>query len=155
MRHNVIETIMGFFVLSIAGFFLTFAYLSSQLDTTDGYSLSAKFARIDGVQVGSDVRLSGVAVGKVSDVKIDPETYQAVLKMDVQRSIQLPKDSSAEILSSGLLGSKYIALVPGGDDAFLKAGDEISFTQAAVSLEAMIGQVIFSKKDKKDEENKK
>jgi phospholipid/cholesterol/gamma-HCH transport system substrate-binding protein len=154
MKHNVIETIMGFFVLSIAGFFLTFAYLSSQIDTTDGYHLLAKFARIDGVQAGSDVRLSGVIIGKVSDVKIDPETYQAVLTMDIEHRIKLPKDSSAEILSSGLLGSKYIALVPGGDDAYLKAGDEITFTQASISLEAMIGQVIFSKKDKKEEAEK-
>lgn len=155
MKHNIIETIMGFFVLAIAGFFLTFAYMSSKLDTTDGYTLTAKFERIDGLQVGSDIRLSGVLIGKVSDIKIDPQTYQAVLKLDVQHGIELPKDSSAEVLSSGLLGSKYIALVPGGDDGFLKAGDEISFTQASVSLEAMIGQVIFSKKDNKDDEHKK
>lgn len=150
MKHNVIETVMGFVVLTIAGFFLSFAYFSSKIDTTNGYSLSAKFSRIDGVQVGSDVRLSGVAIGKVSDVKIDPETYQAILTMDIEPSIKLPKDSSAEIISGGLLGSKYIALVPGGDDNFLKAGDEVTFTQASISLEAMIGQVIFSKKDKEE-----
>lgn len=148
MKHNIIETIMGFFVLGLAGFFLVFAYKSSQIDTTDGYVLSAKFARIDGVQPGTDVRLSGVAIGKVSNVKLDPQTYQAVLTMDIAHGVQLPKDTSAEILSSGLLGSKYIALVPGGDDEFLKAGDEVHYTQAAISLEAMIGQVIFSKKDK-------
>ena len=154
MKHNIIETIMGFFVLAIAGFFIVFAYSSSQIDTTDGYNLSAKFARIDGVQVGTDVRLSGVAIGKVSDIKLDPQTYQAVLTMDIAHGIKLPKDSSAEILSSGLLGSKYIALVPGGDDDYLQAGDEITFTQAAISLEAMIGQVIFSKKDNNDEPKK-
>jgi phospholipid/cholesterol/gamma-HCH transport system substrate-binding protein len=154
MKHNVIETVMGFFVLAIAGFFLAFAYTSSQVDTTDGYKLTAKFARIDGLQVGSDIRLSGVAIGKVSNIKIDPETYQAVLTMDIEHRIKLPKDSSAEILSSGLLGSKYIALVPGGDEAFLAAGDEVSFTQASISLEAMIGQVIFSKKDKTEEPKK-
>jgi len=150
MKHNVIETVMGFVVLTIAGFFLAFAYKSSQLDRTDGYSLTAKFDRIDGVQVGSDIRLSGVAIGRVQSVEIDPETYQAILTLDIEHRIKLPKDSSAEIISGGLLGSKYIALVPGGDDAFLKAGEEITYTQASVSLEAMIGQVIFSKKDKEE-----
>jgi phospholipid/cholesterol/gamma-HCH transport system substrate-binding protein len=154
MKHNMIETVMGFVVLTIAGFFLSFAYFSSKLDTTDGYNLSARFARIDGVQVGSDVRLSGVAIGKVSTVSIDPETYQAILTMDIEHRIKLPKDSSAEVISGGLLGAKYIALVPGGDDNFLKPGDEITYTQASVSLEAMIGQVIFNKKDNKDEPKK-
>ncbi len=154
MKHNVIETVMGFVVLTIAGFFLAFAYKSSQLDTTDGYSLTAKFDRIDGVQAGSDIRLSGVAIGRVQSVEIDPETYQAILTLDIEHRIKLPKDSSAEIISGGLLGSKYIALVPGGDDEFLKAGEEITYTQASVSLEAMIGQVIFSKKDKEEEPKK-
>lgn len=155
MKHNVIETVMGFVVLTLAGFFLVFAYKSSQIDTTDGYHLTARFSRIDGVQTGSDVRLSGVAIGKISDVQIDPKTYQAILTLDIEHRIKLPKDSSAEIISGGLLGSKYIALVPGGDDEFLKPGDDISYTQASISLEAMIGQVIFSKKDKEEEEPKK
>lgn len=153
MQHNLIETVMGFVVLVIAGFFLGFAYFGSKIDTTNGYQLTAKFSRIDGIQVGSDVRLSGVQVGQVSSIKIDPETYQAVVKLEIEPTIKFPKDSSAEIISGGLLGSKYIAVVPGGEDTYLADGDLIEHTQASVSLEAMIGQVIFSKKDE-DKEKK-
>lgn len=151
MQHNLIETVMGFVVLVIAAFFLAFAYFSSQHDTRGGYPLSARFSRIDGVQTGTDVRLSGVKVGTVTDIEIDPESYLAVVKMDIEPAVKLPKDTSAEIITNGLLGSKYIAVVPGGEEDYLKSGEEIKHTQAAVSLEAMIGQLIFSKKDKEEE----
>lgn len=154
MKHNVIETVMGFVVLTVAGFFLSFAYYSSKIDTTDGYHLTAKFSRVDGVQVGSDIKLSGVNIGKVNDIILDPNSYQAVVSLDIDKQIKLPKDSSAEVISGGLLGAKYIAIVPGGDEEYLTHGQEISYTQASVSLEAMIGQVIFNKKDSKDEQKK-
>lgn len=154
MKHNIIETVMGFVVLLIAGFFLVFAYTGSQYKSDGGYDLTARFSRIDGVQTGSDIRLSGVKVGIVSDISIDPHTYLAIVKLNVSPDVKLPKDTSAEIVTDGLLGSKYIALVPGGDEQYLANNDEITYTQAAISLEAMIGQMIFSSKDK-DEKDKK
>ena len=153
MQHNLIETVMGMVVLVIAGFFLVFAYLSSQIDAPNGYSLTARFSRIDGVQTGTDVRLSGVKVGTVTKIVIDPDTYLAVVDMGLDRTIKLPKDTSAEIVTNGLLGSKYIAVVPGGDETYLTDGDEITYTQAAISLESMIGQLIFSKKDDEKEKD--
>ncbi len=145
MKHNMIETIMGMVVLVIAGFFVVFAYSRSQLHPTNGYNLIAKFERIDGLAVGSDVRLSGVKIGSIINQIVDPKTYLAVVTFNVGSFIKLPKDTSAEIVSDGFLGNKYLALVPGGADEIIPFGGEIVHTQSSISLEAMIGQVIFSK----------
>ena len=155
MKHNMIETIMGFVVLLIAGFFLVFAYTSSQYRPQEGYILLAQFSRIDGIQAGSDIRLSGVKMGTVKEIKVDPNTYLAVISLSIDPQIKLPKDTSAEIVSDGLLGSKYVALVPGGDETYLRNGDQIAYTQSAISLEAMIGQLIFSGKEKNNEKEGK
>ncbi|MBL0942225.1 MAG: outer membrane lipid asymmetry maintenance protein MlaD [Alphaproteobacteria bacterium] len=154
MNHNIIETFVGAIVIIVAGFFLVFAYSSSHIDT-NGYSLNAKFDRIDGLNVGSDVRISGVKVGTVTHQSIDPTTFLATITFTVDPTLKLPKDTSAEIVSAGLLGGKYLALIPGGTDEFLSEGNEIIYTQASVSLEAMIGQLIFSKKDDKDQTDRK
>lgn len=147
MKNNLIETIMGAVVLGIAAFFLFFAYSSSGLKNDYKTSYTAKFDRVDGLQVGSDVRLSGVKVGLISEITVDPKTFLARVKFSCLDNIGLPSDSSAEIVSNGLLGDKYLALVPGGDETNLSPGSEITYTQASVSLESMIGQLIFSKKD--------
>ncbi|MFN7710615.1 MAG: outer membrane lipid asymmetry maintenance protein MlaD [Holosporales bacterium] len=146
MRHNLIETIMGGVVLLIAGFFLVFAYSSSGYKQRDGYGYFAQFDRIDGLNQGADVKISGVKVGVVRSLAIDPTTFLAKIEFTVAPDIKLPADSSAEIISDGLMGGKYVALVPGGDEANLKPGDQIKHTQSSVSLEGMIGQLIFSNK---------
>lgn len=151
MRNNVLETIMGGVVLAVATFFLVFAYKSSGYEDKGGQEFLARFDRVDGLQVGNDVRVSGVKVGIVRALTVDPKTFLAQARLSVDGSMGLPKDSSAEIVTDGLLGGKYVAIVPGGDDALLKTGDTIAHTQASVSLEAMIGQLIFSnKKEDKD-----
>ena len=152
MRNNLIETVMGGVVLLIAILFLTFAYMTSGYKNGEGTSYWAQFDRIDGLFVGSDVRMSGVKIGTVKKVEINPQTYLAVVHFTSASDITLPKDSSAEILSDGLMGNKYLALVPGGEDENLSAGTEIKHTQSAVSLEGMIGQLIFSAKDAKKQE---
>ncbi|AIL13239.1 hypothetical protein IM40_06610 [Candidatus Paracaedimonas acanthamoebae] len=149
MRNNLIETVMGGVVLLIAIFFLTFAYMSSGYKNSEGIPYWAQFDRIDGLFVGSDVRISGVKVGTVKKVEINPQTYLAVVYFTSASDVALPKDSSAEILSDGLMGNKYLALIPGGADENLSSGAEIKHTQSAVSLEGMIGQLIFSAKDAK------
>jgi phospholipid/cholesterol/gamma-HCH transport system substrate-binding protein len=154
VNHNIIETFVGAIVIVVAGFFLIFAYSSSHINT-NGYSLNAKFDRIDGLNVGSDVRISGVKVGTVTHQAVDPNTFLATISFTVNPTLKLPKDTSAEIISSGLLGGKYLALIPGGADEFLSEGSDIVYTQASVSLEAMIGQLIFSKKEEKQQENQK
>jgi phospholipid/cholesterol/gamma-HCH transport system substrate-binding protein len=154
MKNNLIETVMGAVVLAIAAFFLVFAYSSSGLKNNYKSYYTATFDRVDGLQPGSDVRLSGVKVGLISDITVEPRTFMARVTFSLQDDIRLPRDSSAEIVTDGLLGGKYLALVPGGDEEVLAPGSEIAYTQASVSLEAMIGQLIFSKKDessKKDD----
>jgi phospholipid/cholesterol/gamma-HCH transport system substrate-binding protein len=144
MANNAIETVMGAVVLAVAGGFLYFAYNNSNVKTVDGYAINADFTNITGVGVGSDVRVGGIKVGVVETVSLDPTSFSAVAHMRIEDTIKLPKDSSAAIQSAGLLGEKFVAIEPGGDENNLKSGDTISFTQSSVSLEEMIGKFVFS-----------
>jgi phospholipid/cholesterol/gamma-HCH transport system substrate-binding protein len=147
MRGNVIETVMGAVVLVVAALFLVFAYKTSQLRPVgSGYEVSAEFARIDGIHQGSDVRISGVKVGSVASEELDPKTFLAVIRMNIDPAIQLPDDTVAQVTSSGLLGDKYLSLAPGGSDNMIPAGGKIRYTQSSISLESMIGQMMFSPK---------
>lgn len=152
MSRNIVETLIGALVLVIAGGFLFFAYKSGNVQKAEGYTVNAKFDRVDGLNLGSDVRVSGIKVGAVTGQGIDPETYQAVITLTVNDSVKLPKDSSAEIIGDGLLGGKYVALIPGGDTEMMAAGDEIKYTQSSISLESLIGKFIYGGTDgKKDQ----
>lgn len=144
MQKNILETLMGAVVLIVAGGFLAFAYKGSDLRVEDGYTVSAHFSNASGIGLGSDVRVGGVKIGVVSELGLDPESYEAVVHMQIGKSAKLPKDSSAAIVSSGLLGEKYIQIAPGADDKMLAQGDRISFTQSAVNLEELIGKFVFS-----------
>jgi len=148
-RHNAAEIVTGAAVLTAAGLFLAFAVAHSGRGNTSGYPLLAKFERIDGLAVGADVRLAGVKVGTVTHARIDPKSYMAEVEFTVANGLDVPKDSSAEITSDGLLGGKYLSLVPGGDSTILKAGEAVTITQSAVSLEQLLGKFIFSVSDMK------
>ena len=144
MRGNVIETVMGAVVLVVAALFLVFAYNTSQLREVAGYQLSADFERVDGIRQGGDVRISGIKVGSILSERLDPKTFLADVRMSVDPSIKLPDDTVAEIVSAGLLGDKYLSLVPGGSEKMIPPGGKIKYTQSSVSLENLIGQMIFS-----------
>jgi len=144
MRGNVIETVMGAVVLVVAALFLVFAYKTSQLREVSGYQLSADFERADGIRQGGDVRISGVKVGSILSERLDPKTFLADVRISVDPSIKLPDDTVAEIISAGLLGDKYLSLVPGGSDKIIPPGGKIKYTQSSVSLENLLGQMIFS-----------
>jgi phospholipid/cholesterol/gamma-HCH transport system substrate-binding protein len=144
MANNAIETVMGAVVLAVAGGFLYFAYANSNVKQIDGYEITADFSNITGIAVGSDVRIGGIKVGVVEGMKLDPQSYQAIATLRVRDDVKLPTDSSAAIQSAGLLGDKFIALEPGGDDANMKQGDRIQMTQSSVSIEEMIGKFAFS-----------
>jgi phospholipid/cholesterol/gamma-HCH transport system substrate-binding protein len=144
MKGNMIEAVMGAVVLIVAAVFLVFAYNTSQVRAVSGYSLRADFQRIDGINAGGDVRISGIKVGSVTSETLDPKTYLANVKMSIDPKVKLPDDTVAEIVSAGLLGDKYVSLVPGGSDKMIPAGGTIKYTQASVSLENLIGQTIFS-----------
>jgi phospholipid/cholesterol/gamma-HCH transport system substrate-binding protein len=149
MRGNVIETVMGAVVLVVAALFLFFAYNTSQLRSVQGYELTANFEHIDGIRDGSDVRISGIKVGSVLGTTLDPKTFLATVRMSVVPTVKLPDDTVAEIVSSGLLGDKYMSLVPGGSDKDLPPNGQIKFTQSSVSIEHLIGQMMFSPPPKK------
>ncbi len=143
MKRNVIETVLGAVVLLVAGVFLLFAYNSADLRPVAGYQLTARFNAVDGLTVGSDVRVGGIKVGSVVGQKIDIADYRAVVTMSIKPEIRLPVDTVAAVAAEGLLGGKYIRLDPGGSEARLAAGDELENTRDIVSLEEMLGKVIF------------
>ena len=144
MKGNVIETVMGAVVLLAAAVFLFFAYNTSQVRAISGYEISADFQRIDGIRQGGDVRVSGIKVGSVLSEKLNPDTFLATIRMSIEPSVKLPDDTVAEIVSAGLLGDKYLSLVPGGSDKVIPPGGKIKYTQSSVTLENLIGQMIFS-----------
>jgi phospholipid/cholesterol/gamma-HCH transport system substrate-binding protein len=144
MRRNVIETVLGAVVLVVAGFFLFFAYTTSSVRAVGGYKLEARFSSTGGLSAGSDVRISGVKVGTVTNQFLDKQTFQAVVQMEIDRNIQLPRDTSASIASESLLGGRYLQLEPGGEEDKLKEGDVIEYTQSAVNLEELLGRFIFN-----------
>jgi phospholipid/cholesterol/gamma-HCH transport system substrate-binding protein len=144
MKRNVVESVLGAIVLIVALGFFVWAYARADVGDPGGYTLVAKFDRIDGIDPGGPVRISGIRVGQILSMELDPATFRAEVRFSVANDIELPADSSAQILSSSLLGGKYLAIVPGGDDLLLAEGDEIQFTQSSISFEDLIGQFIFS-----------
>ena len=144
MGRNLIETLMGAIVIAVAVFFFVFAYNTANIQAVEGYAITAKFDRIDGIREGSDVRMSGIKIGTVLNQVIDPQTYLAVVTMSIDPVIKLPLDTSASITADGLLGDKYLALSPGGDEEMIAQGGEIETTQGSIDLFSLVGQLIFS-----------
>ncbi|MDH5539281.1 MAG: outer membrane lipid asymmetry maintenance protein MlaD [Rhizobacter sp.] len=148
MSKKAIETLVGLFVLlgmvGLVFLALKAANLGS-FSVGDTYALSAKFDNIGGLKVRAPVRSAGVTVGRVTAIELDRKTFQGVVRMEVVRDMQFPKDSSARILTAGLLGDQYVGLEPGYEEKNLVAGDTIKSTQSAVVLESLISQFLFSK----------
>ena len=144
MSRNVIETVMGAVVLLVAALFLFFAYRTSQIHAARGYEVTARFQRVDGIREGGDVRLSGIKVGSIVSESLDPKTFEALVKLSIDPSIKLPKDTTAQISSAGLLGDKYMSLIPGVEDDTIPPGGQITRTEPGFTLESLLGQFIFS-----------
>ena len=142
MNNSVVETLIGAAVIAVAAFFLAFAYSSTGSAPVSGYDVVAKFNRADGVNVGTDVRLSGIKIGSVSDLTLDPKNYLVTVHMNIRDDIKIPDDSSLIVTSSGLLGSSYISLTPGGSDKMLAAGGMIQNSQGSVDLMGLVGRFI-------------
>ena len=143
MNRNAVETVMGAVVLVVAAVFLFFAYTTSQVRAVSGYEVTANFDRVEGLRDGGDVRISGIRVGSIISQTLDPKNYVAVVKMSIDPTVKLPVDSVATITSSGLLGDKYLSIVPGAEDEFIKPGGTIEHTTPPISLESLIGQFIY------------
>lgn len=150
MKNNAVEMVMGGVVIAVAGFFLIFAYRFSDIQTTDGYELTAAFSNAGGLATGSDVRVSGVKVGSVTDIDLNEQTYQAIVSLSLKSDVEIPIDSVARISSDGLLGDTFLALEIGAEMDMFRPGERIEFTQANPDLLQLIGQAIYSFTDGDD-----
>jgi phospholipid/cholesterol/gamma-HCH transport system substrate-binding protein len=146
-KRNVEILVGGFVLLGLMGLLflaLKAANLAS-FGNSDGYVVSARFDNVGGLKPRSPVRSAGVTVGRVKSIGLDAQTFQGVVTLELDSRFRFPKDSSAKILTAGLLGDQYIGLEPGPSDQNLAAGDVIRQTQSAVVLENLIGQFIAGK----------
>ncbi len=155
MSGNLVETLIGAIVLVVAGVFLAFAYGHTDAGAISGYPLVAKFNRVDGLSVGSDVKMSGIKIGTVTSQTLDDKTYQAVVKMSIASQYKIPEDSTARVATESLLGGNYLELQPGGSPDMLASGEQIEYTQGSVDLMGLIGQAIFSTGTNKSKEQEK
>lgn len=142
---------VGLFVL-LGGVALAFLALQaanlSSFSFSPSYTLSAKFDNIGGLKVRAPVKSAGVVVGRVSSITLDTKTYQALVRIDMEKGFLFPLDSSAKILTSGLLGEQYIGLEAGGDETNLSDNGMIQYTQSAIVLESLISQFLFNTAEK-------
>ncbi len=144
-RH---DALVGLFVL-LGGAALLFLALKAgnllSLNFDETYRLTARFDNIGGLKAHAAIKSAGVVVGRVESISFDDKTFQAKVVMNLYKGVAFPKDSSAKILTSGLLGEQYIGLEPGADEKNLVGGDTIKQTQSAVVLENLIGQFLYNK----------
>jgi phospholipid/cholesterol/gamma-HCH transport system substrate-binding protein len=157
MQRKSLDLWVGLFVLlgAAAAFFLAMkAGNMSSLSFEQTYPVITKFDNIGGLKPRAPVKSAGVVVGRVGDIRFDDKSFQAVVTLNLESGYKFPKDSSAKILTSGLLGEQYIGIEPGGDTNNLAAGDRIKMTQSAVVLENLISQFLYSKAAEGKEGNK-
>ena len=139
-QNNVSETVIGAVVVVAAAIFLIFAYMRTGSGSLSGYELNARMPKVDGLGVGTDVRLAGIKIGSVSDLTLDPKTYLVTVHMNIRDDIKVPADSSVLVTSAGILGSSYLSITPGGDDKMLAAGGYFDNVQGSIDLMNMIGR---------------
>jgi phospholipid/cholesterol/gamma-HCH transport system substrate-binding protein len=148
MTRKELDLWVGLFAVAGIGAMLFLSLKVANLASftnADSYQIKAKFDNIGGLKVRAPVKSAGVVVGRVGEIRFDNESFEAVVTLNLDSRYQFPKDSSAKILTSGLLGEQYIGLSPGGDSVNLKSGDSLKLTQSAVVLENLISQFLYSK----------
>lgn len=148
MNRSTIDLWVGVFV--VAGFAaLIFLALRvgnlASFSAAQAYTVQAKFSNIGGLKVRAPVKSAGVVVGRIVDIRFDNETYEAVVSMSLEQAYQFPRDTTAKILTSGILGEQYVGLEAGGDPKMLQSGERLRLTQSAVVLENLISQFLFNK----------
>ena len=157
MNRSMIDLWVGIFVAAGFAALLFLALKVGNLatfSTNQTYQVDAKFANIGGLKVRGPVKSAGVVVGRVANIRFDTESYEAIVSMTVDVSYQFPRDTTAKILTSGILGEQYVGLEAGGDGVMLKNGDRVRLTQSAVVLENLISQFLFNKAAEGKDEKK-
>jgi len=147
-RNTRVDLMVGLFVLAGFGALLFLALKVGNLAAfsfAPTYEVQARFDNIGGLKARAPVKSAGVVVGRIKSIQFDTQTYQALVTIDMEQRYQFPKDTSAKILTSGLLGEQYLGLEAGGDPAMLAQGERIRSTQSALVLETLISQFLFSK----------
>lgn len=142
MNKNLIETVMGAVVLGVAIVFVWIFYTTTQIQTVNGYRITALFTKVGGLQSGSDVRVNGINVGKVTDRRLS-EDFDAVVTMTIDDAVRLPADTSAVVTGDGLLGGTYIRLLPGRSAEKLAPGGRLAKTEDFKTIEDQVGEIIF------------
>jgi phospholipid/cholesterol/gamma-HCH transport system substrate-binding protein len=148
MERTTLDLWVGIFVVAGLAALAVLALKVGNLSTynmSETYELQAYFSNIGGLKSQASIKSSGVLIGRVAQISLDPKRYEAKVTMTIDKRYQFSKDTFANILTSGLLGEQYIGLNPGGEEEFLKAGDEIKKTQSAIVLEDLIGRFLYSK----------
>jgi phospholipid/cholesterol/gamma-HCH transport system substrate-binding protein len=139
-QNNVVETLVGAAVVAVAVAFLAFAYLRTGSGSLSGYEINAKLAKVDGLAVGTDVRLAGIKIGTVTDLTLDPKTYLVTVHMNIRDDIKLPVDSSVLVTQAGFLGGQYLSVTPGGDDKMMIAGAFFDNAQGSIDVMNLVGR---------------
>ncbi len=148
MERTTLDLWVGMFVVAGIGALVVLAMKVGNLSTynvSESYQLQAYFSNIGGLKPKASIKSAGVLVGRVTEINLDTERYEARVVMSIDKRYQFPRDTFANILTSGLLGEQYIGLSPGGDAEMLKTGEVIKKTQSAVVLEDLIGKFLYSK----------
>jgi len=157
MERTALDLWVGAFVVAGLAALVVLAMKVGNLSTynvSDTYQLQSYFTNVGGLKPTASVRSAGVLVGRVTDIKLDVERYEAKVTMSIDTRYKFPKDTFANIQTAGLLGENYIGLLPGGDDQLLKNGEVFKKTQSAMVLEDLIGQFIYGKPDSKSGNSK-
>ncbi|WP_323763347.1 outer membrane lipid asymmetry maintenance protein MlaD [Marinovum sp.] len=148
MSENKAEVLVGGAVLAVALGFLVYAGQAAGLaQGSQGYPLQASFRSLEGVQVGTDVRLAGVKIGAVTEVALNAETFRADTVFSVAEGIRIPDDSAVVIAQEGLLGGNFVEIVPGGSPFYFEPGQEMEDTQGAVSLISLLLKFVSGGED--------
>lgn len=135
MASNAAETLIGALVLAVAGGFLVYAANTADVSVGGGgYALKAEFRKAEGLNVGGDVQISGVKVGSITSIALNPTTYRASVSLSIRDEIKVPEDSLAKIVSEGLLGGNFVTIDPGASDFMLEDGAEFEHTQGSINL---------------------
>jgi phospholipid/cholesterol/gamma-HCH transport system substrate-binding protein len=138
-QNSAAEVMIGLAVVVAAAVLLTFFYMSRGMGSGSGYDIKAQLPKVDGLGIGTDVRISGIKVGSISDLRLNPVNYLVTVTMKIDKGTQIPTDSSLQVTSSGILGGQYISIQPGGDDKLLASGGMIQNAQGSADLMSMIG----------------
>ncbi|GFZ83045.1 outer membrane lipid asymmetry maintenance protein MlaD [Rickettsiales bacterium] len=147
MRDNLLEVLVGLTIILLAAYFLFFAYSYNNANRSQvGYKVVAEFTNANGLNKGSDVRISGVKVGTVIEKNLNINNHLARVVILLEPDMEVPVDSSVSILTDGIFGAKYANLVPGSDKRLIKEGESIAYTQSTIDIESILAKFFFGRR---------